>query len=227
MNFSLLQLLGKYVVLAMSVFNMGNYTETSTTIENNDINKDGSVMNYVTEYKTDVEYNSKLPSNITNVIKEGQVGLTIKSGEEPTVIQQVSNEVVEKGSGAYGIYTGKLVGYGPDCAGCSGEGYLACRAADGSKFSLKYNGIYYEDTTYGKVRILASNLTKFPCGTIIEVQKQDGTKFLAVVMDRIGTQIPNGEIMDLAYSSEVDKTVFAVDGLVGNNITYYVKRWGW
>ena len=47
-------------------------------------------------------------------------------------------------------------------------------------------------------------------------------------MDTIGTKLADGrELMDLAYSTQTDKTVFAADGLVGNNVTFNVQRWGW
>ena len=52
--------------------------------------------------------------------------------------------------------------------------------------------------------------------------------FKAIVLDKIGTQLSNGQtLMDLAYSSQTDKTVFAVDGLTGSNVTFSVQRWGW
>lgn len=240
MNISLLQLVGKWLSLSfisiMSFFNIGDYKETNEIVMNANINKDLSVVNEVIKYETVVQYNPKLPSNVTNVITEGEVGISYTEKEEETaiktteenVIQEPTTEVIEKGTGSYGIYKGKLVGYGPDCVGCTGEGYLACRTKDKKSFSLKYDGIYYEDEEYGSVRILAAKTSQFPCGTMIKVAKPDGTTFLAVVLDQIGSSLSNGQVlMDLAYSSQTDKTVFAVDGLTGNNITFYVQRWGW
>lgn len=245
MSINLLQLLGKCVTVItmsfMSVFNIGNYSEINNTVNNSNISKDGTIVNTITNYKTIVEYNSKLPSNISTVKVEGSVGLSYNeentslkkesSGEEESkkiVVQEVKDEVIEKGTGAYGVYKGKLVGYGPDCVGCSKEGYLACKTEDGSKFSLKYDGIYYNDSKYGSVRILAAKTSEFPCGTIIKISKQDGTSFMAVVMDKIGTSSANGQVlMDLAYSTQKDKTVFAADGLLGNDMLFEVQRWGW
>ena len=34
-------------------------------------------------------------------------------------------------------------------------------------------------------------------------------------------------IMDLAYSSQTDKTILGADGLTGSNMTFEVQRWGW
>lgn len=229
MNIGLLNILGKWITLltvsVMSYFNA--YSENNLSTNNSLLTKNGKMVNSI-EYKTVTKYNSKIPSNITNVIQEGNVGLSYTNDKtkEVTIVDNPVDEVIEKGTGAYGVYKGKLVGYGPDCKGCSGEGNLACKTESGEKFSLKTNGIYYKDSKYGDVRILAAN-KKFPCGTIIEVVKPDGVKFMAVVMDRIGTTMANGELMDLAYSSQEDKSVFAADGLVGNGITYNVQRWGW
>lgn len=234
MNISLLQFVGKYIILTavsfMSLFNVGNYSETEKSINNLNIEKDYMIVNSVTDYKTVIEYNSKLPKNVSNVKTEGTIGLsyTEENVQEEKVVQEVVNEVVEQGTGAYGIYTGRLVGYGPDCAGCSGEGYLACKTESGSKFSLKYNGIYYTDDEYGKVRILAAAFAKFPCGTIIEITKPGKESIKAVVMDTGGTvknAWNNGiVVMDLAYENN---SLAGSDDLTGSNITFSVQRWGW
>ena len=238
MNINLLQLLSKYIIFltvsVMSSLGIGNYSENEAVVNNINKEKDFQVVTSVTNYKTVVQYNKKIPKNVTNIISEGKVGLsyTEQNNQESTVeekiVQEVTNEVVEKGTGDYGIYTGKLIGYGPDCVGCSGEGYLACKTVDGTKFSLKYNGIYYNDSEYGNVRILAAATSKFPCGTIIEITKSGKESFLAVVLDTGGTvqnAWKNGNVvMDLAYSRNADS---GSDGLTGSNITFNIKRWGW
>ena len=231
MNIGLLGILAKWItLLTVSVIsNFGGYSENSILAKNDILTKNGEMVNSI-EYKTVTQYNSKVPSNITNIVQKGNVGLSILNNatKEVTVVDAPVEEIVEKGTGAYGIYKGKLVGYGPDCKGCSSEGYLSCKTESGNKFSLKYDGIYYDDDEYGKVRILAADRSKFKCGTIIKVEKSDGVSFLAVVMDTIGTKLKDGrELMDLAYPSQEDKTVFAADGLVGNNVTFNVQRWGW
>ena len=229
MNTGLLGLFGKWVtLLAVSLMsNFGSYKENILSTNNILLTKNGKTVNSI-EYKVVTQYNSKVPSNISNVIQKGNVGLSLTNDEtkEVTVVDNPVDEIIEKGTGAYGVYKGKLTGYGPDCKGCSGEGYLACKTESGDRFSIKYDGIYYKDSKYGEIRILAAN-KKFPCGTIVEVVKEDGTTFMAVVMDRIGTTMKNGELMDLAYSTQEDKSVFAADGLVGNHITFNVQRWGW
>lgn len=231
MSLGLLHLVGKYLVAlfitAISFFNISGYKENKIGKQNSQLNKNGPIVTAIS-YNTEVTYNDKRPSNLSKVLNKGEVGLSYYDEEtnKTIVIKNEKSHVVEQGSGAYGIYKGRLVGYGPDCVGCSGEGYLACRTKTGDAFSLKHDGIYYDDEEYGKVRILAANLYEFPCGTMVKVEKEDGKSFNAIVLDRIGTQLEGQTLMDLAYSTQTDKSVFAADGLVGYNITFNIQRWG-
>ncbi len=235
MNFGLLDLAGKWlgfaVISIMSLFNGNTYVEREISVNNKNITKDIKVESVITPYKTTVQYNSKLPSGVTNTLVEGKEGVKYVSAGNEEVIQEKVDKVIEKGTGAVGIYTGRLSGYGPDCTGCSGTGGLACRTANGGKHNLVNDGIYYEDSQYGKVRIVAAALKKFPCGTIIEITKPGKDPFMAVVLDTGATMANKwneGVVwMDLAYASQKDKTVFGVDGLTGTNIKFNVKRWGW
>lgn len=234
MNISLLQLVGKWfsilMFFLMSNFNIGNYFEKQIIVSNINNNLDLNVVNTVTDYPVIVKYNSKLPSNVVNSVSEGVVGLSImtEDNSKEQVIQEVVPEVVEKGTGNYGIYTGTLVGYGPDCVGCTGTGNLSCRTKAGKVHSLVNDGIYYEDDQYGKVRILAAATNKFPCGTIVEITKNGKTPFIAVVMDT-GATVKNAwakgnVIMDLAYEKNA---LASSDGLTGKNVKFSVQRWGW
>lgn len=237
MNFSLLQLVSKlfslFVVSSMTFFNIGNYSEKEINIQNANATIDLGVVNTITKYPVVIKYNSKIPRNISNVVTEGIDGIsyTEKTTEQKKVIQEVVAEVVEKGTGNYGIYVGKLTGYGPDCVGCSGKGYVACKTKDKKSYSLVEDGIYYDDEKYGKVRILAAALKAFPCGTIVKVEKPGTESYYAVVLDggaTMNNEWAKGKVhMDLAYTTQKDKTVFGTDGLLGSNITFNVQRWGW
>lgn len=126
------------------------------------------------------------------------------------------------------VYVGKMTGYGADCIGCSGVGALACRTADGSRHTLTENGEYYNDATYGTVRIVAAALDQFPCGTIVKVDHPALGSFYAVVMDTGGSMRnawANGLVwMDLAFKTESDPDIYAT---TSSNTTYSVQRWGW
>lgn len=237
MNISLLGLIGKWISLLfisiISLFDIGNYNEKNIQIENETALKNLTVINRIIEHETVVKYNSKIPNNITNVLEKGTDKVVIVDNNNKVIqsIQEPAPEVIEKGTGNYGIYVGRLSGYGPDCVGCTGTGNLACKTREKTTHSLLNNGIYYSDSEYGKVRILSAALKAFPCGTIIEVKKPGKDSFFAVVLDT-GTTMNNewakGNVwIDLAYSSQTDKTVFGTDGLTGTNITFSVQRWGW
>lgn len=235
MNILLLEfarkLLSLLVISFMSLFNLGNYNEVELKTDN--LIKDTSIISTVTKYKTVYKYNSKLPSNVKKVITPGVNEVAYKTSENETVqvIQEKVDEVVEVGTGRNGNYTGKLSGYGPDCVGCTGTGNLACKTREKKIHSLVNDGIYYEDTEFGKVRIVAAALKGFPCGTIIQITKPGKDPFTAIVLDS-GASMANswaqGKLwMDLAYPTQNDKTVFGADGLTGNNIKFSVQRWGW
>ena len=122
------------------------------------------------------------------------------------------------------VYTGKLTGYGGDCAGCSG--YVACRTPNG-KVNLR-NGHIYNDSTYGNVRILSAATSAFPCGTIIQVNNGKMAELTAIVLDTGGSMRSawsRGEVwMDLAFSSSSDAGVRLANS---TNTTFKVLRQGW
>lgn len=126
------------------------------------------------------------------------------------------------------VYVGKMTGYGADCIGCNGIGSLSCRTADGSRHTLSENGEYYNDATYGTVRIVAAALEQFPCGTIVKVDHPILGTFYAVVMDTGGSMSnawAKGTVwMDLAFKSESDPAIYSS---TSDNTTYSVQRWGW
>lgn len=228
----LLQVIYKWLsvlcVSILSLFGIGNYNETEIFIDNFNHKKDVSVVSTVTAYGTDYIYNSKLPSNVSNVLKEGILGISYEDETGDHIIQEMENEIVEKGIGAYGLFKGTLTGYGPDCVGCSKLGNVACLTETKQKHSLITNGIYYTDDEYGKVRIVAA-ATAFPCGTIIQISKEAQTPFYAVVLDRGGSMNyawSEGRVwIDLAYEADA---MAGSDNLTGrNNINFSVQRWGW
>lgn len=154
--------------------------------------------------------------------KEEVVVEEVKEEENVSVTTSTPNESNDA------VFVGKMTGYGADCIGCSGTGALSCRAADGSRHTLTENGEYYNDATYGTVRIVAAALDKFPCGTIVKVDHPALGTFYAVVMDTGGSMRnawANGYVwMDLAYRTESDPEIYAT---TSSNTTYSVQRWGW
>lgn len=112
-------------------------------------------------------------------------------------------------------FMGTLTGYGPDCEGCSG--IVGCSPYQ----NVKNGNIYYEDTNYGKIRILAADKS-IPCGSIVKISNykfSDGD-FYGIVLDR-GSAIV-GLTMDLLHESENDTVIIGRQ----YNINFKIERWG-
>lgn len=84
-----------------------------------------------------------------------------------------------------GTYT--LTHYGPDCKGCGGT--------TASGYNVR-NTIYYNDATYGKLRIVA--MKYMPLYSVIKIKNyKSGGDIYAIVLDR-----PRYNIIDLLVESE-------------------------
>lgn len=234
MSLYLLQLVGKWISIALlSIISLFDYeVETiNYAITNNNANTEISIVTNVLEYETEKIYNKKIPKNITNTITEGKNGISFidDSGNE-IIIEDVVNEVIEVGTGAYGIYKGIMTGYGPDCKTCSGRGYVACKTVDKKSFNLINDGIYYNDSSFGEVRVLAAALSKFPCGTIVKVENSKIGDFIGIVLDTgydMRKHYSEGIYhFDVAYTTEEDEKVAKTTDMSGN-VIYSVQRWGW
>lgn len=111
-------------------------------------------------------------------------------------------------------FIGTLTAYGPDCEGCSGK--LGCYPYQ----NVLNNNIYYEDKTYGKIRILASDGV-IPCGSIIKISNYFNTEFFGIVLDR--GSLVKGLTMDLLENSEKDTLKIGRQ----YNIKFEIERWGY
>ena len=111
-------------------------------------------------------------------------------------------------------FTGKMSAYGPDCKGCSGK-------VGGGQVVTNGN-IYYNDSNYGSVRIIAAD-KKYPYGSIIRIKSNRG-EFLAIVMDR-GGDIGFGRkfVVDLLCDSEASANSYGTT----YNTTFEVLRYGY
>lgn len=132
------------------------------------------------------------------------------------IIQNTQNELYKEGlfNPLY-TFNGELTGYAGDCPLCSG--YLACPP----RTNVLKEGIFYNDKTYGTVRIVASS-KNYPCGTILKfnVNKLSDEPIIAIVLDR-GV---SGNVIDLLTTSESDaiKSIGRV-----KNLEFEVLRNGW
>ena len=234
MNTYLLGLVSKWIsIISISVAGVLNVSLfKEQTYETENINQTKNITAGLTEikYETEKIYNNKLPSDVTITKQKGQNGLAYTDTNN-NIIETLENpvtEILEIGTGEKSQYVGKLTGYGADCRGCSGSGNLSCKTKSGKTWSLTRDGQTYNDDDFGKVRILAAALEKFPCGTIIKVENTKLGTFNAIVLDTGGSMKKawsRGNVhMDLAFISEKSSDVHKA---TGSKIKYTVQRWGW
>ncbi len=109
---------------------------------------------------------------------------------------------------------GNLTGYGPDCYGCSG------RTSSGHNL---YDSIYYEDSEFGTVRILAAD-PSFPMYSIIRVSNVPNMDdFIGIVLDRGGNVgYGRGTLFDLAFESESSPSLISLT----RNVKFELLRSG-
>ena len=112
-------------------------------------------------------------------------------------------------------YYGKLTGYGPDCYGCT----TGCTRTGHNL----YNSIYYEDSEYGTVRILAAD-PSFGKYAIFRVSNVPGMDpFIGIVLDTGGNVgFGKGTLFDLAFSTEKDPNILGLT----RNVKFEVLRSG-
>ena len=135
--------------------------------------------------------------------------------ESDTSLQDVVVEEVTPVSDVLEMQTGSLSGYGPDCKDCSG--YLA------SGLYVGDGNIYYQDSTYGSVRILSGDKS-YPFGTIVRVKSGKIGEFLAIVLDRGGgVGFGKSHLFDLLYSSNSVASNYGVS----YNTTFEILRYGY
>lgn len=108
---------------------------------------------------------------------------------------------------------GNLTGYGPDCSGCSG--------ITSSGHNL-LNSVYYNDSEFGNVRILAAD-PSFPFYSIFRVTIPGRESFLAIALDRGGNVgYGKGTLFDLAFATENDPNIIGLTP----NVSFELLRRG-
>ena len=211
------------LIITISLFNKG------VTIKNNVDEKTATIINEVTPYEVEYVYDSTLASDADAVVvSEGVNGLRYTyDGLNYKEVSKVKNKVVKVGTGKSATYNGKLTSYGADCSGCSSSGNVSCMTREGTKHSLTHDGIFYNDTTYGNVRILAADNSGFPCGTVVKINNGK-EEFTGIVLDTgasMRTAWNNGTVwLDLAFATQAEAKVA---GMSSNNAQFVVQRWGW
>lgn len=171
------------------------------------------VVEEVTEEKETLE-----PNKETNTLpkQEEKVIDTIK---EEIPKEEVKEETPKNEEVVIETLIGTLVGYGPDCVGC-----ISNRTASG--YYIGEGNIYYDDASYGKVRIVAGDYS-YPFGTIVKISNVDyfnDVPFYAIVLDRGGDIGKNKKhLFDLLFAKEIDAYPMGKE----INIKYEIVRLGY
>lgn len=171
------------------------------------------------EVKTETKEETKVEvkEEIKEVIKEEPKQEIIEEvKEEPKQEEIKPNDVAIKGEYKPNLavletievletYVGKMTAYGPDCYGCTSG-----RTASG-QYVMDGN-IYYNDPTFGNIRIVAADKS-IPFGSIIRISGLNifPEPILAIVLDRggmIGFAEGKHSYFDLLYKSEKDAASF-------------------
>ena len=96
---------------------------------------------------------------------------------QPTPPQQATNVLDLSGYASLASETVTISRYGADCNGC-GDGQTA------AGYYVGNGRIYYEDGTYGSLRIVAAD-KKYPLGSVLRIT-HNGNTFGVIVLDRGG-----------------------------------------
>lgn len=211
----------KKIIALLIIVILGVYFSISPTISNKElvISKDieTKCVNSNVLYRMVETIEEDNEEDLEEVLEE-----VVEPKEEPkqpekiVVEPVIRNETVSttpKVDDVKETLNGKMSAYGPDCSGCSG--YL------GSGRYVGDGNIYYDDATYGRVRIVAGD-SKYSYGTIVRINDKTG-QYLAIVLDRGGGIGINKKYMfDLLFSSENEASNYGI-----SNASFEILRYGY
>ena len=184
-----------------------------------DINTNESVVEELVDTSVKEEEKQDVKEEIKEEVQEvhNEEIKDVKEGEPSvTTSDEVVNNVTPLTEEREVLQTviGNLTGYGPDCVGCGGK--------TSTGFDLNAS-IYYEDSEFGTVRILAAD-PSFPFYSIIRVSNVPTMDdFIGIVLDRGGNVgFGRGTLFDLAFESESSPNLVPLT----RNVTFELLRSG-
>ena len=132
--------------------------------------------------------------------------------EDNTPIDSKPSEEVYVPSITVGsTFKGTMSGYGSDIGNYTASGHYIG------------DSIYYPDSTYGNIRILAGDKS-IPFGTVIEVSNSNAGSFIGIVLDT-GRNIGFGKIYDFDLLFETSRE--ALNYGVSRNVSFKILRVGY
>lgn len=212
-----------YFLAITSLFGF-SFNGSTIVVSNDSFGKTSNISIIPISYSTDYVYSDSIKYGEERVISEGTLGYALESGN---VLVEPINKIVEVGRKPISISYGSTTGYGANCVGCSGN--VACSTSYGTH-NLIRDGVYYNDSKYGNVRIIAADNSMFQCGTIMEIDNGIMDPFMAIVLDTGGAMRDawsNGNILiDIAFSYENSDGINSATNRSGN-VKFKVYRNGW
>lgn len=223
MKISRFLVVGCIVIYAL-LFGLSIGSSTISVMDNS-FSKTSNISIEPISYDITYVYNDDVIYGKESVISSGSVGYMLTDSK--SIIVSPTNRVIEVGRGALSIDYGSTTGYGADCAGCSGN--VACSTPSGG-YNLIRDGIFYNDSKYGSVRVVAADNSKFSCGTIMEIDNGIMKPFMAIVLDTGGAMrnaYSNGNILiDIAFPYESSSGIHSATNRSGD-VKFKVYRYGW
>ncbi len=199
--------------------NLEEIEEIKTKEENPEAKKETPVIEEKDQEKVLEKTEEKKQEKVEEKIEENHQEVVITPPKEEIkeeVIEQkevIKNEVpspngsyspnLDAASGVLETYHGVITAYGPDCYGCTS-------GATASGYNVLNGNIYYNDKTYGTIRIVAGDRS-LPFGTIVKISGLNISTepVLAIVLDRGGDIGFNKSIyFDLLFTSERSSDVY-------------------
>lgn len=157
-----------FVFLCAFILNNTNIYSYETIISEN-INS-YKTLNSKVLYKEIIKEDSK--KTIINEVNALEKEENVIREENKEDIEQIKVEVEEK---ILDSFVADMTSYGVDCYGCTSN-----HTASG--YYIGNGNIYYNDSFYGKVRILAGDKS-YPFGTIVRMYI-DNSEIIGIVLDR-------------------------------------------
>lgn len=199
------------ILVSSSMINSLTTNDKSNVSEEETENKE--VNNEVEEeIKLEIDSKNESVNNNEEIVDDKvntEVNEEVINDETEEKIEEVVEEIVVQGVYAPNLevastysaietYYGKMTGYGPDCVGCSG--------ITASGMNVLNGNIYYNDVTFGNIRIVAGDKS-IPFGSIIRITgiNISSDPVIAIVLDRggmIGFAEWKHSYFDLLYESE-------------------------
>ena len=179
-----------------------------------------TVFGYGLVLSSGTKFTTNTVSNINGVRSIQAVHMITKYNPKDEELKILPVSTMEEAA-TYGpeqpiSFVGQMTAYNPICVGCTGK--VACPPRQ----DVRNGNIWYEDSAYGKIRILAAD-PHIPCGTIIKITNVSFSTepIVGIVLDRGGAI--KGNIIDFLVSETDDMDVVGRQ----REVNYEVLRWGW